>query len=434
MSISISVPELDLNLFLSSEEGNFQVEFENFIGPNARPFHDDGLAPFLPLPFSLSHKVGDERPSEAKPVDVVMTTVTPPDKHGLVSFGPQLWYKRSYVKRARKVIAEVDPSLARARGDCYLPISMFDHFVETPPSLTREELLQAVSDFPVERRTALEEIINYVNPRRLAPIVPRLDTVDLKDVKTRFGLLEPPPEAHAIAEHVKRLIPDGATVQTGVGAPSVYLPRLGIFDDRVDLGLHTELVVPGVIPLVEAGVINGSRKSIHKGKAVAVSWRSADDKEMSIIDDNPLFELYDPEYLLNPMLIAQNERQIGMNNAISVDLTGQINSESVFGPRMINGIGGQPETHMGALYSKGGRAITLLFSTALGGAVSRIVPMMEAGSLITIPRFFADTIVTEYGLASLIDKNHWERAEALIAIAHPDFRSELRKSLKASLR
>ena len=101
---------------------------------------------------------------------------------------------------------------------------------------------------------------------------------------------------------------------------------------------------------------------------------------------------------------------------------------------IINGIGGQPETHMGALYSKGGRAITLLFSTALVGAVSRIVPMMEEGSLITIPRFFADTIVTEYGVANLIDKNHWERAEALIAIAHPDFRGELRRSLKAGLR
>ena len=434
VSISISAPQLDLNLFLASEEGNIQVEFENFIGPIARPFHDDGLAPYSPLPFSLSHKMSDERPSEAKPVDVVMTTVTPPDKHGLVSFGPNLWFKRSYIKRAKKVIVEVNPSLIRTRGDCYLPISMFDYFVETPPSITREELLQAVSGFPQERRSALEEIINRVNPTLLAPVVSRLDTLDLRRLRVRFGLEEPPPEAHAVAEHVKRLIPDGATIQIGVGTPSAYLPKLGIFDDRLDLGLHTELVVPGVIPLVEAGVINGSRKSIHRGKAVAVAWSGADDIEMSIIDDNPMFELYDPEYLLNPMLIAQNERQIGMNNALSVDLTGQINSESVFGPRMVNGIGGQPETHMGALYSKGGRAITLLFSTALDGAVSRIVPMMEEGSLITVPRFFADTIVTEYGVASLIGKNHWERAEALIAIAHPDFRGELRKSLKTGLR
>ena len=316
MSISISAPQLDLNLFLASEEGNFQVEFETFIVPIATPCHDDGLAPYAPLPFSLSHKVTDERPSEAKPVDVVMTTVTPPDKHGLVSFGPNLWFKRSYIKRARKVIAEVNPSLIRTRGDCYLPISMFDYFVETPPSITREELLQAVSGFPQERRSALEEIINRVNPTLLAPVVSRLETLDLRRFRVRFGLEEPPPEAHAVAEHVKRLIPDGATIQIGVGTPSAYLPKLGIFDDRVDLGLHTELVVPGVIPLIEAGVINGSRKSIHRGKAVAVAWSGANDKEMSIIDDNPLFELYDAEYLLNPMLIAQNERQIGMTNAL----------------------------------------------------------------------------------------------------------------------
>ena len=132
-------------------------------------------------------------------------------------------------------------------------------------------------------------------------------------------------------------------------------------------------------------------------------------------------------------MIAQNHAQIGMNNALSVDLTGQIASESVLGGRMINGIGGQPETHIGALYSRGGRAVTMLYSTALEGTVSRIVPKLESGELVTMPRFWADTIVTEYGVADLLGKNHKERAEALIAISHPDFRPELKKSLSSGL-
>jgi 4-hydroxybutyrate CoA-transferase len=147
---------------------------------------------------------------------------------------------------------------------------------------------------------------------------------------------------------------------------------------------------------------------------------------MEIIDGNPMFELYEPDYLLDPWLIAQNHQQVAINNALSVDLIGQINSESVFGGQLYNGIGGQPETHMGALYSRGGRAITLLYSTALDGAVSRIVPRFSEGEIVTIPRFWADTIVTEYGIAELAGKNNRERAESLISIAHPDFRSELR--------
>ena len=132
--------------------------------------------------------------------------------------------------------------------------------------------------------------------------------------------------------------------------------------------------------------------------------------------------------MLNPWVIAQNHRQVGINNALSVDLRGQIASESLFGGQMYNGIGGQPETHLGALYSEGGRAITLLYSTALDGAVSRIVPRLESGEIVTVPHFWSDTVVTEFGVARLLGKNHRERAEALIAIAHPDFRAELKRA------
>ena len=154
---------------------------------------------------------------------------------------------------------------------------------------------------------------------------------------------------------------------------------------------------------------------------------------MKIIDGNRNFELYEPDYLLNPSLISSNDQQVAINNALTVDLTGQICSESIFGGKMINGIGGQPETHVGALYSKGGRAITLLQSTAMSGSISRIVPKLNEGELVTIPRYWADTIVTEYGVANLLGKNHRERAEQLIGIAHPDFREDLSKSLKGWL-
>ena len=434
VTLAISAAEFELDQFLSGDEGAFQIESECFMGALERPFHDAGKITYLPLPFSLSYKAVDQRPEEAKPVDVLMVTVTPPNEHGLVSLGPTPYSKRSYARRARKVVAEVNPNLIRTHGDNFLPVSKFDRLVEVnPPSLTREDLLQAIADQPEARRTALEEIVNQFDPRRLASLTTRLGARDIGRLRISLGIEEPPAEDKAIAEHVKRLIPDGATIQIGMGTPSSYLPRLGVFDDKVDLGLHTEMVAPGVARLVDAGVINGRRKSIYKGKAVAVSWSVSDDQDLAIIDDNPIFELYEPEHLLNPWLIAQNHQQISMNNAVSVDLIGQINVESTFGGRMLGGIGGLPEVHLGALYSKGGRAITLLHSTALDGAISRIVPKFEAGEIVTIPRFFADTVVTEYGVAALVGKNHRERAEALISIAHPDFRSELRNAAQGTI-
>ena len=188
------------------------------------------------------------------------------------------------------------------------------------------------------------------------------------------------------------------------------------------------MVAPGIARLVDRGIINGRRKTIHRGKAVAVAWSGSDPDDLRIIDDNPGFELYDPAYVLKLSTLASNYRQTSINNALTIDLTGQINSETVLGARMINGTGGQPETHLGAFLCPGGRAITLLPSTAINGTISRIVPQMEQGALVTIPRFFADTVVTEYGIARLLGKNHRERAQELIAIAHPDHRPELRQS------
>jgi 4-hydroxybutyrate CoA-transferase len=230
-----------------------------------------------------------------------------------------------------------------------------------------------------------------------------------------------------IAAYTGELIPDGATIQIGIGEPARWLPSIGAFDGKHDLGIHTELGCPGLAMLFAKGVVTNKRKTIHNGVGVAVAWTGCDNEDMAIIDDNPHFQVFDPEYVLDLRTISANERMVSINNAISVDLLGQINSESVFGGRMINGTGGQPEMHQGAFMARGGRAITLLPSTALGGSISKIVAQLEAGSLVTIPRFYADSIVTEYGIARLAGKNHRQRANELIAVAHPDFRGDLRK-------
>ena len=425
-TLTVSVPQFDLRPF---NEAGWSVEIENFIGPLGRPYENEGLAPYSPLPFSLTFKANDERPDEAKPVDVVLAVAASPNSLGQITFGPQSWYKRGLAQRARKVALEVNPSLIRTFGDGFMPADEIDKLVEVEPSQqSREGLLEIASGLPDDRRAAVEEIIHKVNPNRLATAAPHFETINLDRLKAQLGIDVPSAESRAIAENVKGLVPDGSTIQVGVGTPSSYLPRLGVFDDKLDLGLHSELTVPGVAKLVDSGVINGSRKTLHPGRAVATSWTGADDRDLEIIDNNPVFELYSPEYVLNPWVIAQNRNQVSINNALAVDLTGQIASESVFGGRMYNGIGGQPETHIGALYSEGGRAITLLYSTALRGAISRIVAKLESGEMVTMPRFWADTIVTEYGVAHLLGKNHRERAEALIAIAHPDFRPELQKA------
>ena len=430
-TLTVSVPQFDVGPFL---EAGWKVEIENFIGPYGRPYENEGRAPYSPLAFSLTFKAYDERPADRKPIDVALVTVSPPNRQGQITFGPQLWHKRAFAQRARKVAAEVNPGLIRTYGDGFMAADGVDRLVEVPPSSeSRENLVRAASDLPEERRLALEEIISQVNPSRLALAAAQFATIDLDRLRAQLGLDEPSEPSKAIAENVKRLVADGSTIQIGVGTPSAYLPRLGAFDDKADLGLHSELTVPGVAKLVGAGVINGSRKTIHRGRAVATSWSGANDEDLGVIDDNPVFELYSPEYVLNPVVIAQNHRQVGINNALAVDLTGQIASESIFGGQMYNGIGGQPETHLGALYSPGGRAITLLYSTAVSGAISRIVPKLESGEQVTIPHFWADTVVTEYGVAHLLGKNHRERAEALIAVAHPDFRGELRRAAKGWL-
>ena len=431
VDLRMSSPLIDPGWMSGEVASRFRIEFELFIGNMGRAAHDRHAATYLPNLFSTGFKPHDERPAEDKPIDFTFVNVTTPNAKGFVSFGPHQWNKRMYARRARHAIAEVDASMTRTYGDVYMHVSEFEYFVEgTPPPPDRKVIENALAAMDAEKRDGIRAIIAEVGEERIWPLVQYLQRMPLADLRLLLGLAAPPAEFKAVAGYLSELIEDGVTIQIGVGDPSSQMPRMGAFDGKHDLGLHTEMVAPGIARLVDAGIINGRRKMIHRGKAVAVAWSGSDPDDLRIIDDNPAFELYDPEYTLKLATLTANYRQTSINNAIAIDLTGQINSETVIGARMMNGTGGQPETHMGAFLSKGGRAITLLQSTALEGAVSRIVPQLEAGALVTVPRYFADTIITEYGIARLLGKNHRERAAELIAIAHPDHRAELQTEAK----
>lgn len=415
----------------------FKMEFELFIGDYGRQATDEGRATYLQNLFSLSFKAYDDDRPEDRPVDVFLTNVTPPDQDGYVQFGAHNWNKRMYVRRSKMTIAEVDPGLRRVHGDNKIHVSEFTHFVEVPPvEITRglvEAWLRRVEDdaLKAEYMSIVDDLKDDLD--RLVAVGPAMSRLPPMQVRRILGLIDPPEVARIIAGYVSEIIPDGATIQIGVGEPGMYLPRAGAFDNKIDLGLHTEMVAPGIAALVEGGVITGKHKTLHPNKAIAVAWSGSDSADLRIVTNNPKFEVYDPDYVLDVKTIAQNDNMHSINNALSIDLIGQINSESVFGSRLINGTGGQPETHIGAVLSKGGRAITLLPSTAMEGAISRIVAQHEPGAVITVPRYFADTIVTEYGVARLWGKNHRQRAAELIAVAHPDHRADLRAQAAGTL-
>ncbi len=337
----------------------FHIEFELFISDFGRSVTDEGRATYLPNLFSLNFKGQEEGRAESRDVDVFLTSVTPPDDEGYVQFGAHNWNKRVYVRHAKKTIAEVDAGLRPVCGDNKVHVSEITRFVEVPPVEITQPLvdrwLVRVEDegLRAEYQSIVDDLQGDLD--RLIVIGPAMTWLPPLQVRQTLGLAEPPEEAKVIAGHVSEVLPDGATIQIGVGEPGTYLARAGAFDDKHDLGLHTEMVAPGIAQLVEAGVINGSRKQLHRGKAVAVAWSGSDSEGLRIVTNNPKFECYDPDYLLSMNVMSQNENFHAINNALSIDLVGQINSESVFGSRLINGTGGQPETHIAAVQSKGGR-------------------------------------------------------------------------------
>jgi len=343
-----------------------------------------------------------------------------------------MWHKRAYAKRAKCVIAEIEENAVRTYGTNFIHVSEIDRFVLTPyePPLTDEEWQELHNMFYKKTPEEIRAKLKLSNARTLRTIIgigKAMGSTAAGDfVSPHVGLDDPTEAAKGIAPYLSELISDGDTFQVGVGRPSSFMVKLGVFDNKVNLGIHTEMGCPGLPLLVKEGIVTGKYKTLHPGKAVFSTFMGCDADDVEFVADNPAFEQFDSDYVANIRTVALNDNMVAVNNGLQIDLTGQICSETQFGPRMINGQGGQPETHIGALLARGGRAVTLLPSTALGG-MSTIVPQLDKGSLVTIPRQLADTVVTEYGIARLLDKTHRERADELIAVAHPDHRAELKK-------
>jgi len=281
-------------------------------------------------------------------------------------------------------MAEVNRNLIRTYGDNFIHISEIDYFVE-----------HASSGGDMGSGTLAGRALKKTEPH-----------------------LQP------IANFVSDLIKDGDTIQIGVGRTTEPLIKLGLLKGKRDIGYHSETTPGGIISLVRDGVINGERKTLNPGKVVVTSIGGGTKDEMEWINNNPLFWLVDVGYLEDVRVIAGHDNMVCINNALAIDLTGQIAAESL-GTRQLSLAGGQIPFVIGAWLSKGGRSVTVLPSTAQGGTVSRIMPLLPTGTAITIQRNLADHVVTEYGVARLKGKSIRQRAEALISIAHPDFREQL---------
>jgi acyl-CoA hydrolase len=341
-----------------------------FLGSNVREAVAAGRADYTPIFLSEIEELflnGEMAP------DVVLMQVSPPDEHGFVSLGTTVDCTQTAVHCAKTVIAEVNDQVPRTHGDTAIHVSRISAIVETSHPLL--------------------EICT-----------------------------EPSSELFfRVARNVASLIPDGATLQTGIGGMSqAVLECLG---DKRDLGIHTEMCPDGVIDLMESGVINGERKSLHRGKAV-LSFVLGTRRLFDFIRENPSFEFRSVSYTNDPFVVAQNDRMVAINSALQVDLTGQVCADSL-GTKPYSGFGGQLDFIRGAARSKGGVPIIALPSTAMHGAVSRIVPMLDPGAGVVTSRADVHYVVTEHGIAYLHGKTLRERAEALIAIADPQFQTEL---------
>ena len=341
-----------------------------FLGSNIRTAVADGRADHVSMHLSETERWLE---SGDMPIDVALVQVTPPDRHGFVSLGPSVATTLTAARCARYVIAQVNSCMPRTCGNSNLHVSEIDAFVEQAEPI---------------------------------PDIKRHETSESERL---------------IARHVSGLVEDGSTIQVGVGGlPDAILSML---TDRRDLGIHTEALSDGVIPLIEAGVVNGSRKTMHRYKTV-VALGLGTKKFYDFIDENPFFEFHPSKHINDPFVIGQNERMVAINAALQVDLTGQVCAESI-GQRFYSGFGGQLDFMRGAARSKYGKPVIALSAIAKNGAVSRIVPMLNPGAGVLTTRADVHYVATEFGIVNLHGKCVRERAELLIGIAHPAFRNEL---------
>ncbi len=341
-----------------------------FVGGNVREAVNDGRADYTPIFLGEVEALFE---SGDMPIDVAFIQVSPPDSHGYCSFGVGVDCTLTAAKCAHYVVAQVNANMPRTYGDSFIHVSKIDAIVELSRPLC-ELKVQPVSEL-------------------------------FREIGTR----------------VASLIEDGAVLQCGIGGiPDAVWPNLM---DRKDLGVHTELLSDNIIPLIEAGVINGQRKN-WKPRKVILGFVLGTRKLFEFIDENPIFEFHPSAYTNDPFRIAQNDRMVAINSAIEVDLTGQVCAESI-GSQFYSGFGGQLDFIRGAARSKYGKPIIALPATAKNDTVSRIVPRLTNGAGVLTTRADVHYVVTEYGIAYLHGRTIRQRAESLIQIAHPKFRDEL---------
>ncbi len=432
VEIQVTAPPYDPGWFREDMRESFKLIVDIFLYRIARPVHDAKRLDFLPYTnYTWWMPYRDER-ADRREVDVFVTQVSPPDENGFCSFGANIWQRKNYARVAKTVIGEVRENMIRTYGDNSIHVSEIDHFVEVPApaSATDEEVEAVINVFPEERREEIRKRVPGFSPHILKLIAPLVSESNYTDIETALNIDPATEAAKGIAENLKTVLKDGDTIQIGQGRPSKWMVELGVFDNLSDLAIFSEMTCPGMGKLVQRGIVTGKYATLHPGKAVFTGLDGFRWDEMQFANNNPMFELYGSDYVLDISNIAANDNMVAINNGLQVDLVGQITCETQFGSRLINGPGGQIEFHIGAFMSKGGRAVTLLPSTALEGSLSTIVPQLDQGSIVDIPRSYADMVVTEYGVASLSSKTHRERAEALINIAHPDFRAGLKKEAK----
>jgi acetyl-CoA hydrolase len=341
-----------------------------FTGRNVRKAVNEGRADHVPI---FLYEVPLLFRSGKLSVDVALVHLSPPDEHGFCSFGVDVGVNKAAAESARFVLAQINPKMPRTLGDSFIHVSKLHRVVEVDDDL---------------------------------PELPRLRMTE---------------SVARIGENVAELVENGSTLQLGIGAiPDAVLHYLR---GRRDLGLHTEMFSDGVVELIEEGIINNEKKTLHPGKSVAgfclgTRWL------FDYIDNNPLFEFHPTEYVNDPFIIAQNAKMVSINSAIEIDLTGQVCADSI-GSTIYSGIGGQVDFVRGAARSPGGKPIIAMESTARDGEVSRIVPTLRPGAGVVTSRGDVHYVVTEYGVADLHGKSIRERAKALVGIAHPKFREEL---------
>jgi acyl-CoA hydrolase len=350
-------------------EGHFR-HTALFMGANVREAVQQGRADYVPI---FLHEIERLFTSGAMPLDAALVQVAPPDDYGYLSLGVSVDITLTAAQYARHLIVEVNDQMPRSLGDSFLHVSKVETIVETSHALPE-----------------------YKNP--------------------------PPSDVQrTIARHAANIIPDGATIQAGIGGiPGAILEALR---DHKHLGVHSEMVPDGVMDLVQAGVVTNERKTLHPHKVIT-GFALGTKPLFDFLHDNPIFEFHPTAYTNDPFIIAQNDRMVAINSAVELDLTGQVCSDSI-GRLPFSGVGGQVDFIRGAARSKGGLPIIALPSTAKDDTISRIVATLKPGAGIVTSRADAHYVITEFGVAYLHGKTLRQRAEALIQIAHPKFRSEL---------